>query len=75
MVNFTISLLNVYKLSILMQRLQVNRHQMFLGISKQKLQKMVKNRLFIQKRMEMAFSMKNHVNQYQINQRIMLRLE
>ncbi|CAD8082413.1 unnamed protein product [Paramecium sonneborni] len=36
MVNFTISLLNVYKQSILMLRLQGNRHQMFLDILKQK---------------------------------------
>ncbi|CAD8078573.1 unnamed protein product [Paramecium primaurelia] len=75
MVNFTISLLNVYKWSILMPRLQVNRLQMFLGILKQKYPKMEKNKQFIQKRMEMASLMKNHVNQYWINQRIMLRLE
>ncbi|CAD8162862.1 unnamed protein product [Paramecium octaurelia] len=64
MVHFTISLLNVYKQYILMQRLQVNRPRMFLDILKLKLQKMVKNNLFIQKKMAKEFLTKKHVSQF-----------
>ncbi|CAD8093181.1 unnamed protein product [Paramecium sonneborni] len=75
MVNFTISLLNVWNQSILMLRLQGNRHQMFLVILRQKQIRVAKNKLFILKRMVMEFLMKNHVNQYWKNQKIMQRLD
>ncbi|CAD8171443.1 unnamed protein product [Paramecium octaurelia] len=75
MASSTISLSNVYQLSILMPRQQVNKLQMFPDILKQKLLKEVTNKLFIQKRMAMASLMRKLANQFQINQRIMLRLE
>ncbi|CAK83522.1 unnamed protein product (macronuclear) [Paramecium tetraurelia] len=75
MASSTISLSNVYQLSILMPRQQVNKLQMqnikiiirFLVILKQKLLKEVTNQQFIQKRMAMASLMRKHASQYQIN--------